>query len=537
MTTFRNLMLIVVPAALLTFLITPWMEFEPVPGPGWVPDEKVIEKLQPTIEQVNREFRTQWDQAKLRPSSQADSLAVIRRLSLSLTGSIPSLQEIREVEKQPEEERLIWWLAHLLTDRRYGDYMAERLARVYVGVENGPFLIYRRRRFVSWLSDQLMKNVSYGVIARDLIVAEGVWTTQPEANFITVTAQKNDPDEIRLAGRFTRAFLGMRMDCMQCHDDQLGDRWKQTDFHHLASFFAGARMSVTGVRNSEKPYEVKLHKKKDAEVIQPKVPFAHELYPKEGGHRDRLARWVTHSENPAFARAFVNRMWALMFGHPLVEPIDNIPLQGPYPPGLEVLAKDFSNHNYDIRRLIAIIALSEPFQRSSRDTEGKTIDYRHYEAYAAYPLTRLRPEQVAGGILQAASLKAIDAESHIFTRVIKYLQGNEFVQRYGDVGSDEFGVHGGTIPQRLLMMNGKMVSERTDDNLVMNAAAQLSIATEDTDKSIESAYLALLTRRPTEKERHHFSSILKNTQGKQRMRGMQDLYWSLLNSTEFSWNH
>lgn len=537
MTLFKNVLLLSLPVALLTLLFQPWMEFEPVPGPSWVPGQQEVEKLEPTIDQLNHEFRESWNQANLTPATQANPLVVIRRLSLSLTGSIPSLEEIREVEKQPEAERVLWWLAHILTDRRYADYMAERLARVYVGVENGPFLIYRRRRFVSWLSDQLMENVPYDIIARHLIVAKGLWTTQPEANFITVTAQNNDPDEIRLAGRFTRAFLGMRMDCMQCHDDQLGDRWKQTDFHHLASFFSGTRMSITGVRDSMKPYEVKLHKKQAEEEIAPKVPFAHHLFPEEGNSRERLADWVTHPENPAFARAFVNRMWALMFGHPLVDPIDNIPLQGPYPPGLEVLAQDFSKHRYDIRRLIAIIALSEPFQINSRNTGQDKLDYRHYETYAAYPLTRLRPEQVAGGILQAASLKAIDADSHILTRIIKYLQGNEFVQRYGDIGSDEFGVHGGTIPQRLLMMNGKMVSEKTDDNLVMNAAAQLAVATEDIEKAIESAYLALLTRRPSERELSHFSRLLENTEGKQRMRGMQDLYWSLLNSTEFSWNH
>jgi len=534
----KNLVVLLLPVLLVSVVLGSWLQVEPMPGPSWVPSSATVAKIKPIVEGINREFVAEWKRAGVEPTPVASELVLVRRLSLALMGTIPSLQELRELEKQPESERQIWWLAHLLTDRRFGDYMAERLARVYVGVEDGPFLIYRRRRFVSWLSDQLMANVPYDQWARALVQAEGIWTTQPEANFITVTAQQNNPDEIRLAGRFTRAFLGMRIDCMQCHDDQLGDRWKQTDFHHLASFFAGTEMTLTGVRDKTTEYKVKLNKHHEEDVIEAKVPFAMELYPDLGSDRTRLAQWLTHKENPAFARAFVNRMWALMFGEPLVEPVDHIPLEGPYPPALQTLAADFVEHHFDVRRLIALIALSQPFQLQSRaGADEQEVSLAHYLNHAAFPLTRLRPEQVAGSLLQAASLKAIDADTHIVMRIIKYLQGDEFVKRYGDAGADEFGVHGGTIPQRLLLMNGNLVSERTDDNLVLNAAAQLAVSTSDAKKAIEAAYLALLTRRPNEVEAEHFFSILDHSNGKQRMRAFQDLYWSLLNSTEFSWNH
>ena len=211
------------------------------------------------VDLVDEEFAEEWKKKGVESVPLADDLILIRRLSLGLTGTIPSLQEIRALETQPSEERIQWWLSYLFEDRRMSDYLAERFARAYVGVENGPFIIYRRRRFVSWLADEFQANRPYDQIVRSLITAEGLWTNNPEVNFVTVTVdqneEENDPDEMKLAARVTRAFLGVRIDCVQCHDDHLGDDWKQKDFHQLASFFAGTDMAISGIRETDKPYK------------------------------------------------------------------------------------------------------------------------------------------------------------------------------------------------------------------------------------------------------------------------------------------
>ena len=123
------------------------------------------------VGEVDAEFAKSWEEAGLTPAPVADELTIIRRLSLSLTGTIPSFEEIRAFEAQPQGERIHWWLSYLFEDKRYADYMAERLARAYVGVENGPFLVYRRRRFVNWLSEQVQANVAYDQLVRKLITA------------------------------------------------------------------------------------------------------------------------------------------------------------------------------------------------------------------------------------------------------------------------------------------------------------------------------------------------------------------------------
>lgn len=495
------------------------------------------------VARIDAAFEKEWQAAKLEPAPAAPVLTVARRLSLGLTGTLPSLEEIRALEQQPAELAVQWWLTRLLEDRRFSDYLAERFARVYVGVENGPFLIYRRHRMVDWLSTEIQKNRPYDEIARELISANGIWTSQPEVNFITVTVDQNDkkkgPDEVKLAGRVSRAFLGVRLDCVQCHDDFMGGSWEQKHFHELAAFFAPAEMSMTGVRDSKKKkYEFRYHGKMDDQVVSPRVPFKEELLPQDGPLRERLAKWVTHPENLAFARTTVNRVWALMFNRPLVEPIDDIPLEGKYPPGMEILAQDLVAHHYDLQRPIRLIAASRVFQLDSttRSSERHVTD-AHEKLYASFPVTRLRPEQMAGGIIQASSLRTIDAEAHILWQLTRFFQQGDFVKRYGDIGEDEFNQRSGTIPQRLLMMNGKLVDERSDENIVMNASTRIASLAPDDASAVETAYLCALTRRPTAEEQGYFTELLKGIKGKARSRAMEDLFWTLLNATEFSWNH
>jgi len=508
------------------------------------------------VERLDAEFVARWEKEGLEPAPPADELTRIRRLSLGLTGTIPSLQEIRAFEKArvlyagnqpPPNDHIQWWLSHLFEDRRTSDYLAERFARVYVGVENGPFLFYRRRRFVSWLSDQFHDNQPYDKVVSSLITAEGLWTSNPEVNFFTVTIDENDkknknkPDEVKLAVRMTRAFLGVRLDCVQCHDDRLNDRWLQKDFHQLASFFSGADMRSSGIRETGKSYEYKYRGGPQGEVPK-KVPFSPELLPESGEPRERLAAWVTDRENRAFARAAVNRIWALMFGRPLVDPIDEIPLEdtleNPYPPGLETLVDDFIAHDFDLQRLIRVIAATRVFGLDSKVSEDRVpLTEKHDQHWAAFALSRLRPEQVAGSIIQAASLTAIDADSHILFRMARVFQQGDFIKRYGDVGADEFYALGGTISQRLLMMNGELVHERIKDDLVSNAAARILATAPDDEAVVEAAYLAVLSRRPTREEVQYFAGLLAQKKGRSRKDNQEDLYWTLLNSTEFSWNH
>ncbi|HEY1859168.1 MAG TPA: DUF1549 domain-containing protein [Gemmataceae bacterium] len=510
------------------------------------------------VERADASFHREWEDQGLRSAALAPDLAAARRLALGLMGTIPSVEEIRQFERLPADQRLAWWVDHILEDRRFADYFAERYARTFVGTEEGPFILYRRRRFVAWLADEFAKNRPYDKMVRELIAADGLWTDKPATNFVSVTIQpdnKNQPDPVRLAGRVTRAFLGLRLDCAQCHNHPFTE-WKQSDFQGLSAFFGQTHLGFTGVHDGPGEYEVEDRKGEAKHLVAPRVPFAPDLLPDHGSERSKLAAWVTDAKNPFFARATVNRVWALMFGRPLIEPVDNLETDGPVPAALQLLADDFTAHDFDLRRLVRLIAATEVFQMDSATEHeiGKAEDH----AWAAFPITRLRPEQVVGGVVQSSSVATINSESHILTRMIRYFNQNDFVRLYGDSGDDEFDGRVGTIPQRLLMMNDNLIEERIKDS-PFNASTRIGMMAPDDAHAVEVAYLAVLTRRPTPEEAAHFERFLADpnvTRGQAsskeqggpfkklpadqvltRGERLEDIYWSLLNSTEFSWNH
>jgi hypothetical protein len=283
---------------------------------------------------------------------------------------------------------------------------------------------------------------------------------------------------------------------------------------------------------------VRYHGKEEKETVKAAVPFQPELLPAEGPLRERLAKWVTHPQNRAFARTTVNRVWALLYNRPLVEPVDDLPLEGPYPPGMEILADDLVAHNNDLQRLTRLIAASRVFQLDSAMHDGERHVTNEQETlFAAFPMSRLRPEQVAGSVIQGSSLRTIDAQAHVVFRIARFLQQGEFVKRYGDIGEDEFNQRSGTIPQQLLLMNGELVDKHSQEDLLFNASTRIAVLAPNDVSAVETAYLCALTRRPTAPEQQYFTGMLKGTKGKERNRIMEDLFWTLLNTTEFSWNH
>ncbi len=513
------------------------------------PTGSLQKEIKEVAANIDDSLRQQWrdDRVDLPATDRASDLEIARRLSLGLAGTIPSVQEIRLFEQKDPADRIHWWISRLLEDRRTSNYLAERFARAFVGVDDGPFIVFRRRRFVSWLSDQIHDNVPYNELVRTLLTEEGLWTDHPAVNFYTKTINDETarPDPILLAARTSRAFLGMRIDCLQCHDDFLGTinlgsaveptGGMQTDFHSLASFFSQVDNSLLGIRDNaqREAYRYQLLDEDEESVIEPKVPFNSQLVDATKNPRLRLANWITHPENKPFARAIVNRIWAIMHGRGLIKTVDDISLEGPFPAPMEALADDFIEHDFDLHRLIRIIAETDIFQRAS--LANFEITDEHEDNWTVFPMARLRPEQVARSIIQSSSLITIDSTAHVITRLTQFGQQADFVRRFGDPGEDEFVDRGETVTQRLLMLNGNMVKERIDNPL--NSPAHLAGLSPNDAKAVETIFLSTLTRRPSDTESEYFVNQLAGLSGNAKSRKIQDIYWTLTNSIEFNWNH
>lgn len=530
------------------------------------------------IGKLDAAMATIWAAQGDEVAAEADWMTVSRRLSLALVGSGLPLEQIRALQALPEEQRIEYQLERLLRDSRHHDYWAERWTRTVVGAGEGPFITYRRRRFRLWLSDEIAANRRIDELVRQLVTARGLATDRPEVNFLTVTMDSDEqgqPDPIRLAARTSRAFLGLRIDCLQCHDDFLGNaslvddgelrEGTQQDFHSLAAFYSPARFNgFQGIRDVEHPYQYQYLNADEEVVVEPRVPFNKHLLPTEGDARQRLATWLTHPENHQFSYAIVNRVWALMFGRSLGGAVDDLRLDQPPHPAVDVLAKELVNSGYDLRHLIRVIAGSRVFRLASEaDFE---ITPAHEANWSVFPLIRLRPEQVAASVIQAARVKTVDRESSLIVQLQKYGGMNDFVTRYGDIGEDEFEQESVTITQRLLMLNGDLVREHGDSNPVLNSTSHINLFSRSDAEAIENVYLCVLNRFPDAEEIAIYNDRLqsdapakdekdgeKNVDRKveqqklrrltnpqstrEREKMLEDLFWVLTNSSEFSWNH
>lgn len=512
-----------------------------------------IDDLKPAVARLNAEFSARWAGAGIKPAEKADELQVLRRLSLALQGTIPSLQEVRQFTDDTRTDRLEHWTRRMLADKRFADYFAERLARGMVGKEGGQFVVFRRDRFVDWLSEQLQKNTPYDELVRKVISETGLWTGNPATNFVTAAVNEGDVDENKLAGKTVRIFMGQRIDCAQCHDHPF-EHWKQSEFEGLAAFYGQVRPSgLVGIEDVEQKdgnpieYEVDDRKTSEKRVVPISVPFHPECVPESGSRRARLAAWVTHPSNRRFERAIANRVWGLLFGRAYSEPVDDLPDPSNETRDLlDLLGEDFRQHHCDLRRLIQMVAASDPFRLSSeyelpRDPDRTpaqelAVINAAQSAWAVFPLIRLRPEQVIGSLYQSSSLQTVDQNSHLFFRTLRLIQGGQFVNEYGDLGENELLDRGGTIPQRLLMMNGELASGPTTSNPI-NSVGRIALFASTDEKRVETAYLCCLSRLPSADERAYFVAELRDKGGDERRHAVEDLIWTLYNTTEFSWNH
>lgn len=419
-----------------------------------------------------------WGEAGLRPAPEVDALTLMRRLWLDLLGTTPSLSEVRALEQVSADQAQAWLIERALSDERFDAVLAERLARIAVGGQDAKQddLTYRRRRLVSWLTGQVRRDRPWDSLVRELVSADGLSTDTPAVNF-TIS---QDGDPTKLAARTTRAFLGVRIDCAQCHDHPFA-RWKQRDFEGLAAFYARLRRDLTGVREAkdgELLYQLpagvaaapqdadhaaitssalplsslsspssRLEIKApfgqpvlippgqsppegvETRSVAPAVPFAPELLPERASRREALALWLTDARNPYFAQALVNRFWSWLIGRGLVEPVDELDTTRPSDPRLlELLAERFRESGFDLRLLVRAIVSSQAYRLDSALAPGAAESAESAESAHAESAHAESAES-------DESARASDAYDAYALRALKPLRGDQLAAAILQAGS------------------------------------------------------------------------------------------------------
>jgi hypothetical protein len=485
------------------------------PGPSFSPDESIVQT-------VNQHLTTYWQSQSIPVAPAIDDLTFLRRTSLGIVGSVPSLEEIRWFEAQPTSTRRRDWVERLLRDRRFSEFTAERLLEAWLPREVGDnFVLYRRLRFLEWLTDQLDASRPFDDLARDMIAGTGVWTDSPEVNFITAFAL--EPES--LAGQTTRIFLGLRLDCAQCHDHPFAP-WKQTQFRGLAAHFGTVRYSLRGVTDDAKMYRFDEEDGKAGVVVEPAFPYGMPDDKSTRSFRRQLADWVVSPDNDRFAQAAANRVWHMLVGQALVEPVDNLDGAVAIPGLLPILADDFRRHRHDVRRLFRVIIASDAFVRSS-SLDGDADD-ASTRSFAAFPTVRLTPAQIARSVIQVSSLRTIDGETGVLRRIPAFFERQDFVRLFRNNTDDR----ASTVAQRLMLMNDTIIRDRLKPE-GGSSTERIAKVADNPSLAIETAFLVCLTRHPTSAETTALAAQIEPSTD--RAAAVEDLLWALVNSTEFSW--
>ena len=217
-----------------------------------------------------------------------------------------------------------------------------------------------------------------------------------------------------------------------------------------------------------------------------------------------------------------------------VSPADDVPADAGGD-RLATLAAGFTEHRYDLRWLVRTIARSRAYRLSSELPAGEDRDARE-RAWAVFPLSPLRPEQLVGALLQASSVRTVDLDSHLVARFLRLLRVNQFVEEYGDAVGDELAGTAGTVPQALLRMNGKLPQEMVDAQ-PFSAVGRIAMFATSDRAALDTLYLSFLSRRPSAPEVRSLLPAFSGTSREDRGASAEDVAWALFNSPELSWNH
>jgi Protein of unknown function (DUF1549)/Protein of unknown function (DUF1553) len=507
----------------------------------------------------------------IRPAPLADDSEYLRRVYLDLAGRIPGIDEVSAFLADQSADKRAQVVARLLKDDRYVEHFTnvwrhllvpELMANVNVQVQNG-------NGFDGWLRKQIAGNVRYDQFARELLTvpfaAERIRggkaaMNRPEESSPNdpspaafYTAKEAKPEN--LAASTARILLGVRIECAQCHDDKQG-HWSREQFWSYAAFFAGLspnRESTSGVREVFDKREMTIPGSStvvEAEFLGGGIP----QWKFNVGSRVTLADWVIAPDNPYFARAAVNRLWAHFFGIGLVDPEDDLRKDNPpsHPELLEELARQFVAHDFDVQYLIRAITASDAYRRTSAVTEGADLNPR---AFTRMNLKRLTPEQLFDSLAEATGYREPPTPQN--PRVPVPFRGGargEFLNLFASGVSSRTEVQL-SIPQALLLMNGRFVSEalQTKDATLVDLALRwtkldaktgsnaIYLGTVAGDAKLDSAgrldalFLATLSRKPTPGETEKLVRYVEGTAD--RKRALAGVFWALLNSAEFIVNH
>lgn len=502
----------------------------PGPPPDFpkVPETHYIDQL------VNAKLR----KLRMTPSDLCDDATFMRRVFLDITGTLPSPDQVTEFVDDRTAGKRDQLVDELLQRKEFADLWVMKFAELLqIRSVQDQFSYKSALQYYDWLRQQLLANVPIDRVVRSLLTGTGSSFQNPSANYYQVQT-----DTLKLAENTAQVFMGMRIQCAQCHNHPF-DRWTMNDYYGFAAFFARV-----GRKPGEDPRESIVFDRSDGEikhpvggrVMAPKFLGGQSPAIEDGqSRREVLATWIASPENPFFARNLANIVWAHFMGRGIIEPVDDVRVSNPAsnPELLDALGARFTEYHYDFRKLIRDICTSRTYQLSTRANESNALDDRNF---AKASIRRLRAEVLLDILTQVTETKNKFQGLPRGAKAVEIPDGNVnnyFLRTFGratrsTVCSCEVRTEP-NLSQALHLLNGTTVQDKIEQGGIIKRSLK---AGQSRETIITDLYLRCLARKPTPEELAELGAFFAKD-GADPANVLTDVFWALLNAKEFAFNH
>jgi Protein of unknown function (DUF1549)/Protein of unknown function (DUF1553)/Bacterial Ig-like domain (group 2) len=517
-------------------------------------------KVDPARFATRNNFIDQHVYAKLaalniEPSDLCSDEEFVRRVFLDAAGTLPTADDVRAFLADKATDKRTKLIDAILERSEFVDYWTLILSDLLQNRKERDHDVRGTkgvRAMHDWLRKQVAANKPWDQIARDVLTASGSTADSPAIGYYIVTVgEQREAEQSEVVASVAQAFLGTRIGCAKCHNHPL-EKYTQDDYYHFAGFFSRIRFERKEAKLGETTLKVShpdpnqdkspigARQPRTNDFLKPQPLDRSEVDLKPGDDpRQKLAAWMTDPKNEYFAGAMVNRLWRHFLGVGLVEPVDDLRLTNPptNPALWKALVADFVVHKYDLEQTMRTILNSRTYQLSSSTRPGNETDSRFYSHYYA---RRLPAEVMLDAISQATGvadhfpgyplgLRATQLPDPGMNSYFLSLFGRServtacACERNGEV----------TMPQLLHLQNGESVVQkiRSGEGRLVKWLKELP----DSDKLMDEMFLTTVSRLPSVNERKTVKDLVAG--GDPREEVFRDLFWALLNSKNFAFNH